>query len=349
MDIGSEIRGIADRYLDKVRPSGPENVMAICPFHCKSDGSPERHPSFAMSLTSGLWFCHACQSKGNLYTFLRDVGLTKQAIDLQYSPLLEEAKKNLPPQLNLAEPGVVSVNPVAEGLLGIFEFCPTSLLEAGFEERTLRHFDVGFDKDHYRITYPIRDLAGNLVAISGRSVTDDYPKYKIYDTEYVTWGLPERLNWDKRTVLYNAHDVYPQLFFRAKPPDSIIVVEGFKACMWVWQAGIRDVVALLGTYMSEEQKWILERIGAPVYLFLDNNGPGIEGAEKTADKLRKSLRVFIVEYPERLKDCDKAQPDSMEPLEVQRQISAAIDPITWKRKKEKKIWHLGKRQDNWTR
>ena len=329
METTSEIRALANEYLKRVKPSGPENVMALCPFHVKSDGTAERHPSFAMSLITGLWFCHSCQAKGNLYTFLRDFGLNRQQIELRYQPLLEAAKRNLPPKPDPARPNVFSTDPIPEGLLGIFEHCPITLLEEGFEERTLKHFGVGFDMSHLRITFPLRDLAGNLVGISGRTVQDYWPKYKIYTDEYPTWELPERINWDKRTVLWNADLIYPQVYFQTEPA-YIVVVEGFKAAMWLWQAGITNVVALLSTYLSNEQKWILERMGAPVYLWFDNNYPGQTGLVKTAENLRHSLRVGVIEYPERLIDDEDAQPDSCAIEETREQVRKARNYFDWR-------------------
>ena len=88
MDISSEIFELAKALLKKVRKSGPENIMAICPFHVKSDGTAEQHPSFAMSLVHGAWFCHSCQQKGTLRGFLRDYGFTQQQISMRYSYLI---------------------------------------------------------------------------------------------------------------------------------------------------------------------------------------------------------------------------------------------------------------------
>jgi len=328
MDITGEIRDLAVQYLRNVKPSGPENVMAVCPFHRKVDGSEEKSPSFAMSLTTGLWFCHSCQARGNLFTFLRDTGSTRDYIARRWQPLIDAAKHNLPPPKNPLKPGVFSADPIPEGLLGIFENCPLALVNAGFEEATLQAFDVGFDERHMRITYPLRDLSGALVGVSGGTVTGARPKYKIYDREFPEWGVPERIGWNKSGVLWNAHAIYPQVYFQTSP-EYVVVVEGFKACMWVWQAGIRNVVALLGNYMSFEQKWILERMGAPVYLFLDNNDPGREGQKKTADKLRKSSRVHMVEYPERLEGEEDAQPDSCTPQEIIEQVQNAHDYFAW--------------------
>jgi DNA primase len=339
--MSGEILNIAKRYLTKVKPSGSDNIMAVCPFHSKSDGTSEKHPSFAMSLTTGLWFCHACQEKGNLLSFLKKVGLPRDQIDLHYGLTIENAKKAMPVGFDPAKPGVVSEDPIPESLLGVFDYCPTDLLNAGFLESTLQHFEVGFDTTHYRITYPIRDLLGNLIAISGGTVLGVHPKYKVYDEEYKVWGLPPRLWWNKRVAMWNSHIVYPELFFQSRP-SHIVLVEGFKACMWVWQSGIKNVVALLGTYLSQEQKWVLERIGAPVYLFLDNNDAGVTGVVKSAEQLKRSLRIFVVDYPERLKDDVEAQPDSLSDREVNIQVASATNYFDWKTRRG--LWRMEKEQ-----
>ena len=329
MDISADIRSIAQKFLRKVQKSGPENVMAICPFHVKADGTEEKHPSFAMSIINGLWFCHSCQASGNLFTFLRDLGLTLTQIELGYRGTIDLASRNIPPKLDPLNTSLVSHNPIEEGVLGIFDNCPLDLLRDGFQEETLRHFGVGFDTYHTRITYPIRDIAGKLVGISGRSVVNDsWPKYKIYEKEYEAFGLPPRINWDKSAYLWNANEVYPQLFFQ-QSPSYVVIVEGFKACMWMWQCGIKNVVALVGTYLSPQHKFLLERLGAPVYLFLDNNYPGIKGVKKAGEKLTKSLQVFVIEYPDRLIDEDDAQPDSLTPEEVLTQWNKPVSYYTW--------------------
>jgi DNA primase len=328
-DLADSIRTVIDNYLDKVKPSGPSDVMAVCPFHVKSDGSPEKTPSFAMNLTNGLWFCHACQSKGNLYTFLRDVGVTRAEISFRYQVLIDMASEVMPERHNPLRPQVFTEQePLPPGFLGVLDYAPVDLLNAGFAESTLQHFDVGFDHYHYRTTYPLRDLAGDLVGISGRSVIGQEPRYKVYGEEYVSWGLPKREPCDKRQLLWNAHNVYPELFFDTDP-SYVVLVEGFKACMWLWQAGIKNVVATLGTYLSEEQQWILERMGAPVYLFLDNNWPGRAGAYHTGQKLRFALPLRVIEYPQRLRHEEWAQPDNLTQPEIVQQFSHAADYFEW--------------------
>lgn len=330
LNVEQEILSIAEQFLAKVKPSGPNNIMAICPFHRKLDGSEEKSPSFAMNTSNGLYFCHACESKGNLYTFLRDLGINRNDITVRYGMVIEAAASNSPPKLDFLDPKIVENNPLPESLLGLFDSCPTSLLYAGFSEQTLRHFDVGYDQTHQRITFPLRDFQGRLSGISGRDVTGDALRYKVYDKEYKTWGMPERLQPEKRRLLWNIHTIYPDLYLRSGAHE-IVLVEGFKACMWVWQAGITNVAALLGAYLSEEQRLILERLGATVYLFLDYNEAGLGGTFKAIQKLRQSLRVKVMRYPDRIVHNPEgsAQPDGLSIQEVLAARDQAIDYVTW--------------------
>jgi len=329
MDVTEEVYAIAQRYLRKVRRSGPYDVMAICPFHRKPDGTEERKPSFALSLIKGVYFCHSCHCRGNLYTLLRDLGIGRTIIETQYRPLLTEAAKNLPPAPDPLKPRVYELATIDEAVLGLLDYCPTALLDAGYSMQTLHHFEVGYDRWHLRITYPLRDIKGGLIGISGRAEEGMVPRYKIYTTEYETWGLLPAREPERGAVLYNADKVYPGVYFKSPEGEVVVVVEGFKACMWVWQAGIRNVVALLGTYLSWEHRWILEHLGCPVYLFLDNNTPGRSGTIQAAELLSSSLPVHVVNYPDRLVDEEEAQPDDCTPDEIIEGIQRAPTYLQW--------------------
>jgi len=337
LDVRTEILDIAQKYLTRVRPSGAENVMALCPFH------EDNTASFAMNITNGVYFCHACHAKGNLYTFLRGVGVNRATIDMQYKELIEEARSATPPGPDPMDPGVYSLKPIPEAVLGHFDgWDIPQLLNAGFRPETLRHFDVGFDKWHGRVTHPIRDLKGDLVGISGRTIYSGVkPRYKLYNKEYPTWGVPERGDWDRRKILYNAHNVIPALVTYPSVHAPLVVVEGFKACMWVWQLGMKNVVGLLGSYLSWEQRWILEKFKGVIYFLLDNNDPGRLGTFDACKALLlrtggrdgrpdgSTVEVRVIEYPERLRDDEDAQPDCMTSDEFWEQFFAAKSHMHW--------------------
>jgi DNA primase len=328
VDVRYEIEGIIRNHLTGVGHTGPNDLAARCPFHRKADGTEERSASFAMNLDTGLYFCHSCGAKGNLYTFFRDLGLPRTEIQLNYSQLIDAAKGNLPGVQDPIKAQLFDNNPLDHRVLGMLDYEPVDLVRAGFTPETLRYFDIGYDRWHYRVTYPIRDLAGQLVAISGRTVIDAVPRYKIYNDEYRAWGLPPRTDWQRGNVLYNAHRLYAGLYHSREKAD-IIVVEGFKACMWVHQMGFSNVVALVGHYLTKPQQWILEDLagggGGTIYMFLDNNWQGWHGCETAGLSLARSTRVRVMMYPDRLRDSEDAQPDSCTPEEIRYAKENAID------------------------
>lgn len=329
MDITAEVLSLAYKHLRKVRRSGPDNIEAICPFHLKPDGTPERKPSFRMSLSKGVYFCHSCHSRGNLFTFLRDIGLNRAVIERNYRFLIDQVAKSQPPAPNPLKPLVFELVPIEEAVLGLFDYCPTDMLDAGFHRDTLHYFEIGYDKWHQRITFPLRDLKGRLVGISGRASDGVIPRYKIYDKEYQRWQLPQRGQLDRRAIMWNSHRVYPLVYFEHPGKTRVVVVEGFKACMWLHQCGISNVMALMGTYLSWEHHWMLERLGASVYLFLDNNYAGRSGTIQAAESLTKSLNVHVVRYPRRLEMDEKAQPDSCSPTEATEALASAPNYLNW--------------------
>ena len=295
--MNGEILQIAKEHLHKVKRSGNEEVMAICPFHRKADGSEEHTGSFAMNIHSGLWYCHACHLRGNLYTFLRDVGISRADIDFRYKGALEEAEHYAPARPDPLAVVEATTEALDESFLGMFDFCPVDLLNDGYPEELLRRFDVGFDEKHMRITFPLRDKKGRLIGISGRTIINAQPRYKVYDYEYKDFGLPERKT-EKRVLLWNIHKIAIQLAFeRDIESQYVVVTEGFKGAMRVAQAGIANTTALMGSYLSSEQQWMLERLGCPVLLMFDNDQAGQSGLLDAAKRLSKTMsRVYIVEY-----------------------------------------------------
>lgn len=308
--------------------------MAICPFHRKADGTEEKTPSFSMSVTKGVYYCHQCHEKGGLRRFLTEMGIDPAAIDLHYGLIIDEAHTNLP-DVNEREKvrAIFSSSPIDESLMGLFEGYDVQPHLPAFTKETLEHFSVCWDGWYHRILFPIRNLLGDLVAISGRAIyKDQSPRYKIYKEEFLCWHHPIREEWKKSTVLWHGNELYPEYILTLQHLNlsrPVYVVEGFKAAMWLWQCGFKNVVALLGSYMSWEQKWMLESLGCPVYFFLDNNDAGVKGQRNAAERLAHLAPVYVVQYPERLVDDEKAQPDDLTSDEINEALSSAPTLAAW--------------------
>lgn len=342
--LEDEVFNVASRFLRKIRRGANSEISAICPFHRKADGSEEKHPSFTMNLSKGVYYCHTCHERGNMRTFLKNMGVGLTVLHNQYAPLLEALQKNhVAPTFNPTQARhIVTETPLPEAILGLFEKCPLPMVDPDYrlneddpvyDEALLQKYDIGFDEIHGRITFPLRDLAGNLMGISGRACDPSVrPRYKVYDTEYTAFDMPARAQTKKSSILWNAHNVYPHVY-RGSSKERVVLVEGFKACLWLLQAGIPNVVALAGSSLSEYHIWILERMGAQVLLMFDNDLAGQSGLLKTAPQLARSLDVFIVNYEGR-------QPTNLTQEEVRQSVEKNCeDYYLWVTRQKKERNH----------
>lgn len=338
MSLEEIVDKIAMDHLEGARIKA-EFVSARCPFH-----GVDQHPSFWLSRTTGKWGCFTCSAGGSgLKWLLKDLGLKVRGID----QILEEAEKDRTnagaiaklQRKKKAKAEFTGVHILPENILGLWDMCPVALLEAGFSEQVLSAHDVGFDEQRLRITFPIRDVAGNLVGVSGRSVDGSWPKYKVYQGyhdkvteagsvirdpgELGAW-FSDYSSTNIRDHLYRGHVVYPRCLDQGG--DYLVVVEGYKACLWMVQQGYENTVALMGAKMSATQERLIRRMGVPTYVLLDNNAAGQSGADHICRTLGScTFPVYRCSY---LEDHDvETQPDDLNEDEVREVFEGAVRAV----------------------
>lgn len=319
MDIVEDVYEVALAMLKGVKRSGPENIMAFCPFH-----DNRNTPSFTMSLSKGVYLCFSCKEKGNFKKFLEEMQVPRIVQEGRYKILLEELDKTAQRRDPQQQVVVTYNEPLPDGLLGLFQWVPEELEQEGFTEEVLHHFDVGVDKTHNRITFPLRNWKGELVGISGRAREfGQFPRYKIYDNhEWESFALPKRVNLVKKELIWNYDRVFPAV--HPERNARVYVVEGFKSVMWLHQNGFPRAIALLGSFLSAEQKWLLEHLGAEVVLMFDNDEAGQKGLKYSAEALSKTLKVRVAEY-----DSDFKQPTDLPPDLLEEVLTNPPDYVSW--------------------
>lgn len=308
-----------------------EGVVAACPFH---KGGEEEKPSFYWNLSSGLFTCHACGVAGAVRDFLHLTGCSPTDLAEILKEIEEEKTKEfaLPDSVfeRKRQQDVLRINPVIpEWYMGTFNYTPNTLINKGFPDTLLQEHGIGYDIARQRIVYPIRDLYGNLIGLSGR---DDGGwedrrgvKYKFYRSELQ--DLIEGYSLEKSVTLWNGHRLWARYvvgFYHGLPPPTVIITEGFNAALRVLQAGFLDTVALMGVSLSEAQRYALCLMGGTVVLFLDNNKAGREGTAKAYKNLihNTPLRVRAVKYPQ---DAPEGfQPDDFTVTELQQLIEETV-------------------------
>jgi DNA primase len=275
------------------------------------------------------------------------MGASGQVVDAVLEIAKEQPKKRKTEFFNFKTEHVLN-----ESLLGVFDYCPVPLVEAGFDEKLLQQLDIGFDKQQLRITFPIRDLYGRLVGIAGRTVVDEMPRYKVYKSEDVLPYAPDdpevegryrRYDIKSHYHLWNMHNVYPEAFFGSL--DTLVIVEGYKACLWCLQNGIGNCVAIQGSWLSRQQEAILRRLRATFILLLDNNAAGRKGSYIAGARLQRYGRtVLVCEYP-RYAD-EQAQPDDLSQEQLIETLDSAERFNEWRSKPWNAVYRDIRRSDS---
>lgn len=243
-----------------------------------------------MNKDSGLFLCFSCESKGALPQFLIRMGCTKSEVESITDDLPRFRKR----QKILEEYCILP-----EYILGAYSWCPNRLVHSGYSPKFLMENDIGYDRIQKRITFPIRDAKGNLVAISGRADQEGiFPRYKVYIDEFkhIIEGYKPR----NRHFLYNLHSI------DLSSDKPLFLVEGYKACLWMKMHGY-DAVALQGSGMTQSQHSQLISIRKKILVFLDHEyGKQLPPIKKEvrhaaltiARRLEPYNEVEIVIYPE---------------------------------------------------
>ncbi len=151
--------------------------------------------------------------------------------------------------------------------------------------------DRVFDRFRGRIMFPILDLNGNPVAFGARAMGSDEPKYL---------NSPETPAYTKGRHLYGLFQGKNEIRLK----KFVILVEGYLDLIALYQHGITNVVASLGTAFTSEQSKLLSRFAKKVVINYDGDTAGIEAARKAIEVLLPNnfdIKVFTLP--------DRADPD----------------------------------------
>lgn len=296
------------------------DYWACCPFH------GEKTPSFHADNRKGRYHCFGCGASGDIFTFLvESEGLSfPEAVER----LAGEAGLALPkadPQARERAEARASLADVLEAAARFYEDMLQErggaaargyLADRGVEPATVHRFRLGyappgrhalkehlgarripvelmvaagllvagddipvpFDRFRDRIMFPIHDPRGRIVGFGGRALGADVP------AKYL--NSPETGLFAKRHLLYNAHAARAPAHGRG----GVVAVEGYMDVITLVQAGIENVVAPLGTALTEEQLGLLWRLADEPVLCFDGDAAGIRAASRALDAALPLLR-----------------------------------------------------------
>lgn len=143
-----------------------------------------------------------------------------------------------------------------------------------------------YDRFRNRITFPIHDAGGRVVAFGARTMGNDEPKYL---------NSPETPLFEKRNLFYGWHlargDILKQ--------RAALIVEGYLDLIMLHQFGFTHAIATLGTAFTESHAQRLKRLVDRVYLMYDSDSAGIRATLRAGEVLMEAgIPTFVVSLPE---------------------------------------------------
>lgn len=318
----NDIVDIISQYVHLKR-SG-RNFFGLCPFHS------EKSPSFSVSPDKQIFHCFGCGVGGNVFTFLTKIeGINfveavqtlAQRSNIQL-PTLENSRdagkellkskvykvneftanyyhQNLyKPESKIAQEYIKQRKLTNEtlksfqiGFSGKFDELYQELKKQGFEDTEIlesglvNRNDKGQYIDRYRnrLMFPICDARGRVIAFGGRVLDDSKPKYI---------NSPENVVYSKGRNLFGLNV--------AKKGDvkQILIVEGYMDVISLHQRGITNVVAPLGTALTQQQGWLLRKSSEKIILSFDSDEAGLTAKMRALDILQNmgcDIRILQME------------------------------------------------------
>ena len=319
----NDIKDVVGGYV-RLKKSG-QNEIGLCPFH------NEKTPSFNVSANKQIFKCFGCQVGGDVIEFIRLIenlsfpeaiehlaerqGIPLPAQSTQSTkatdthrllPLMEVAQAHFRTALldNSSAREYLARRKIADETIesfGLGYAPPGNRLLRWLREKALpeaQALKCGlikespggqlYDNFRDRITVPIRDPAGRVIAFGGRSLGAGLPKYL---------NSPDTVLYKKSLHLFGL-DLSKQDIRRR---ECAILVEGYFDCIVPFQAGFRNVVASLGTSLTDGQVKLLRRYTRQVILAYDSDQAGLRAALRCVQLLLEGgLRVNVVQLPEQV-------------------------------------------------
>jgi len=302
-----------------------KNYMALCPFH------PEKTPSFSVNQEKQIYHCFGCGKGGNVYTFLME---HEKLSFFEALKLLARRANILLPQKPLDQKKAETLDQLFYANQVANEYFQLSLTRSkkakdylgsrGFIEKTIELFSLGYappeweglirfskekglktesllsaglvvekeKKERYydrfrdRLIFPIFNLSQKIVGFGGRVLEGkDEPKYL---------NSPESPIYHKGKILYGLN--LSKELIREK--GAAVLVEGYIDLISLYQAGIKNVVAVLGTSFTQDQARLISRYAEKIYLLFDSDRSGESAVFRSVDLLFDSgVEVMIVVFP----------------------------------------------------
>jgi len=286
-----------------------KSLKGLCPFHI------EKTPSFIVFPETGTWHCFGCGEGGDMFGFV----MRSQSVDFGEALKLLAARAGVELEIHERGPsggGDLMARLYAANEAASAYFCSMlagpagahvrSYLEGrGVSKESVEQFQLGFapdigsglahhllqegfgrvelleaglsgenesgglyDRFRTRLIFPIRDVAGKIIGFGGRALAkESQPKYL---------NTPQTPLFDKGGSLYALDRARHEI----RRTGQVVIVEGYMDALMAHQYGFTNVVAALGTAVTDRQLSLVKRWASELCFALDPDAAGQEATTR---------------------------------------------------------------------
>ncbi len=320
-DIISEICSNNDiiDYVSKfvqLKKTG-RDYIGLCPFH------NEKTPSFHVSGEKQLFHCFGCGASGNLVQFVMrtenlDFVETIKLLADRAGIVIPENGENMSNETHERKKRILDMNKLSARFfydtlknpekgteareyfnkrrlsgkiiniygLGYADSDKTSLINflktKNYTEKQILEAGLAVeregkivDKFRNRVMFPIIDVRGNIIGFGGRTMLDvkEINGYKI----------PKYLNSSETAAFDKGRNLFSLNLAKNAKSDKLILCEGYMDVISVYQAGVHNIVATLGTAITENQAKLMLRYANEILICYDMDEAGQKAALRAID------------------------------------------------------------------
>ena len=322
-----DIVELASEYLT-LKKAG-RNFIGLCPFH------QEKTASFTVNREKQIFYCFGCGEGGNVITFLMKIAnktfpeaikdlAEKTGVVLPQHLISKESREKDSLRESITSLNLRAAQQFTRNLFSsVGKDAHEYLVNRGITEETIKQFRLGYAPDNWRsltnyiegsglslklaeqaglvvagkeegfydrfrgrLIFPIENIFGEMVAFGGRILEKGEPKYL---------NSPESPVYIKGKVLYGLNKTKEEI----RKDGFALIVEGYFDLISLWNAGIGNVVATLGTALTREHLELLRRYALEVVALFDPDEAGIKALDRSLELfLSMGMRARALILPE---------------------------------------------------